>query len=165
MRGVRAMVAGWVLVGTLVPGTAWAAGCAASTARARFALADIVFDGVAHVPGADGTAATVSQDAVTFSVRQWHKAPQPGGPATLTLRETAERPRAGEVWRIYANATGDGAWTTHGCSGTHALASLAEPPPFAAPGTGFTGALALATAGLGLRKRRRRGRRLSALAA
>lgn len=154
MRGVRTVVAGCVLVGALWPGAAWAAPCGASTARARFTLADVVFDGVAQ-HGAGSGAAAMPQDAVTFSVRRWHKAPQAGRPGALTLAATPDLPREGEVWRVYATASPDGTWTAFSCSGTHALTSLAEPPPFAGPGAGFTGLLALATAGLGLRRRRR----------
>lgn len=164
MRGVRTVVAGFVLVGTLIPGTAWADGCAPSTDRARFALADVVFDGTAH-PASSAATPSLRQDAVTFSVRQWHKSPQGGPPATVTLARLPEVPRAGEVWRVHATERPDGSLVAATCSGTHALASLREPLPFAAPGGGFTAALALAAGSLAAFRRRRRGRWLAPLAA
>lgn len=82
MRGVWAMVAWWVLVGALVPGTAWAASRGTSTDGARLALADVVFDGVAHVTG--GSPAAEWQDTITFSVRRRRKALEGLGPAILT---------------------------------------------------------------------------------
>lgn len=154
---MRALVVGWIVVGVLGSGTAWAAPCEPATARTRYALADVVFDGIAQATPAGGLRA----DAATFTVRRWHKAPEGPAPAFVTVARPAAV-RGGEVWRVYARASTHGTLLALPCSG--ALASLSEPAPWAGPGIGFTGALAVATAGLGLH-RRRRTRWLSPLAA
>lgn len=145
---MRALVVGWIVVGLLGSGTAWAAPCEPAADRTRYTLADVVFDGIAQAPAPGGLRA----DATTFTVRRWHKAPEGPAPAVVTLRKPAAV-RDGEVWRVYAGASTHGTLIALPCSG--ALASLSDPAPWAGPGLGFTGVLAAATAGLGLHRRRR----------
>lgn len=156
MRGVRAMVAGGVLVGLLLPGPAGAEPCAPTTALSRHTVADVVFDGIATDARLPSDA--VRHTAVTFAVRTWHKAPAGDTPLTLTVRLPESEfasVRAGETWRVYASQVEHGVLRSERCGGTHRLASLSE-PVLPGPGYGLTGALAVATVGLGARRRFRR---------
>ena len=96
------------------------ASCVPLTAEQRFAMADVIFDGVAL----DGATATGIE---RFRVVRYVKGSGPEvarvatGRTTRSITSVAIAPVPGETWRIYARRRPDGTFATDECIGSRRL--------------------------------------------
>ena len=117
------------LVAALAGGVAQraVASCVGLTADQQFALADVIFDGVAL----DGPTATGVE---RFRVLTYLKSSGPQlihietGRRTNAWSSVAIAAKPGERWRIYARRHADGRYDTNQCNGSRRLAPAAADP-------------------------------------